>query len=387
MVVFSFYPADPRVRREAEALVDEGIGVDIICLKDNFEQKKEIVNGVKIYRLPLQRKRGRIIRYLFEYICFFVLSFFFLSFLHLCYQYRVVHVHNMPDFLVFCSLFPKICGSKVILDLHDPMPEVFMTKYSIPAYHSFIRLLLILEKLSVQYSDLILTPNIAFRDLFISRSCPEAKIQIIMNSPDEKIFSRSRNINRNTELKRKKFSIMYHGTIVERNGLKTALEALNELKKKIPNIEFHVYGKGDFVESFLRIVNELEINDLVFYHGQVALESIAKAIEFIDVGLIPNNRTPFTEINLPTRIFEYLSMKKPVVVPRTKGILDYFNDKSINFFKAGDKCSLAEVIFDVYNNYAKQRALLNRGIAIYSKHRWELQKQYFVELVKNLLKT
>jgi glycosyltransferase involved in cell wall biosynthesis len=373
------------VRRAAEALVEAGMDVDVICLRDISEQKKEIVNGVEVHRLPLQRQRGGQFRYLWEYFYFFILAFFFLTYLHLHNRYKIVHIHNMPDFLVFSSLLPRILGSRVILDLHDPMPEVFMTKYSLSASHFFVRVLLIFEKLSIQYSDLILTPNTAFRELFISRSCPEAKIKIVMNTPDEKIFFIAPNSNKSKELHKDNFSIMYHGTIVKHHGLDVALEALYNVRIKIPNVTFHVYGEGDFVGAFLKLVKELELNDIVFYHGHIPLEFIAKAIEFIDVGLIPNIRTPFTELNLPTRIFEYLSMKKPVIAPRTKGVLDYFSDKSIYFFEPGKRDSLKEVIFDVYNNHSKRQDLFNRGIAVYYAHRWELQKQRFVELVKNLL--
>ena len=32
----------------------------------------------------------------------------------------------MPDFLVFSALIPKLLGAKVVLDLHDPMPELMI---------------------------------------------------------------------------------------------------------------------------------------------------------------------------------------------------------------------------------------------------------------------
>jgi len=50
MIVFSYYPADPRPRREAEALVGKGISVDMICLRNIHETKEEVVNGVEVYR-------------------------------------------------------------------------------------------------------------------------------------------------------------------------------------------------------------------------------------------------------------------------------------------------------------------------------------------------
>ena len=67
MVVFSSYPTDTRVRREAETLIVKGMSVDIICLRNNDEAKEENINGVQVFRLPVQRKRGHKIRYLWEY--------------------------------------------------------------------------------------------------------------------------------------------------------------------------------------------------------------------------------------------------------------------------------------------------------------------------------
>jgi len=228
MVVFSCYPGDSRVRREAEALVESGIAIDVFCLRDDSELKREIVNEVDVYRLPLRRKRGGKLLYILNYTYFIFLVFFTLSVFHIRKHYSIVHVHNMPDILVFSALIPRLCGSKLILDLHDPTPEVYMAKYFISASHPFIRLLIFLEKLSIWFSSLVITPNIAFRDLFISRGCPAFKIHIVMNSPNEKIFSCSSRNNKGEKVNNDEFRIMYHGTIVERHGLDIALETLNK---------------------------------------------------------------------------------------------------------------------------------------------------------------
>jgi hypothetical protein len=37
-------------------------------------------------------------------------------------------------------------------------------------------------------ADLVLTPNLAFKELFASRNCPADKIEIIMNTPDMELF-------------------------------------------------------------------------------------------------------------------------------------------------------------------------------------------------------
>lgn len=386
MVVFSYYPSDPRVRREAETLLQAGMSVDVICLGENLEPKRETVNGMNVYRLPCQRKRGGKLRYFWEYTYFIFLAFFTLSTLYIRKRYNLVHVHNMPDILVFSSLLPRMCGSKVILDLHDPTPEVYMAKYKMKYSDPFIRILCFLERYSIRFSNLVLTPNIAFRKLFISRGCPKEKIHIIMNAPDERIFcptNAQKNDNKASD--KNKFVLMYHGTIVERYGLDTALYAISQLNGKVSKLEFNVYGIGDYVERFLELVDELNLKDIVQYHGSVSLEEISKVIEGIDLGLIPNKKNVFTEINMPTRIFEYLSIGKPVIAPRTKGIMDYFDEKSLNFFEPDKTESLAQVILEVYSNPMRRRAVLNRGIAIYKKYRWELQRQNLLDLVTTLL--
>ena len=43
--------------------------------------------------------------------------------------YDLVHVHNVPDFLVFTAWRPKLDGAGIILDIHDIVPELFASKF------------------------------------------------------------------------------------------------------------------------------------------------------------------------------------------------------------------------------------------------------------------
>lgn len=374
------------MRREAEALAEAGMSVDVLCLRKDGESKEEIISGVSVRRLPLGRKRAGQLRYIFEYFAFTLLAFIHLSMRHLARHYDVAHVHNMPDFLVFTAFLPRLNGSKVVLDLHDPTPEVYMAKYSIGPDHPIIRLLKFIEKISVGFAHLVLTPNISFRSLFVARGCPENKIHIVMNTPDPAIFrgviagergcvSEKQNILR----------LMYHGTVVERHGLQTAIEAMQILKDRGLNVVFDVYGEGDYVETFVKLVKVKRLNDTVFYHGHVSLDEIPYEITKCDIGLIPNMRTQFTEINFPTRIFEYLSMGKSVIAPRTRGIMDYFDERSVHFFEPGNADSLAKIILKVWKNPSERMETLNRGRLVYENHRWDVERPRFCKLFINMV--
>src|SRR5262245_6016484 len=63
MVVFSSYPADPRPRRAAEALVREGMHLELICEGEEKMPRYETACGIEITRLPIQHHRGGKVSY------------------------------------------------------------------------------------------------------------------------------------------------------------------------------------------------------------------------------------------------------------------------------------------------------------------------------------
>jgi glycosyltransferase involved in cell wall biosynthesis len=132
-------------------------------------------------------------------------------------------------------------------------------------------------------------------------------------------------------------------------------------------------------------VRKLKLENIVKYHGKITLDEIADTIPEIDLGVIPNRIGPFTQINLPVRIFEYLCMKKPVVVPRTKGIMDYFDDNSIFFFEAENESDLANTIFNIYKNQSKAFEVVERGFNIYKKFSWENQSKELLRVYDKTL--
>jgi glycosyltransferase involved in cell wall biosynthesis len=386
MVVYSNYPKDSRVRREAEGLVKAGMSVDVISLKGDGELLNAQINNVNIHRINIRKKRGSKLQYLWQWSFFLVAAFVKLSWLQIVKKYHIVHLHNMPDIIVFSAFLCKLIGAKLILDLHDPMPEIYKTKYNITGFHPIIRVLEFLEALSIRFVDLVITPNIAFRNLFISRGCPPNKIHIVMNSPQENIFqSEFQNRNRDDDQKQNEFIIMYHGYISEYNGLDIAIEAIVRVRKKIPKLVFHVYGSGNYLERVQEQINRLNLNDIVRVHGAVPIECIAQAIKSINVGIISNKMTPFTALNFPTRIFEYLIMGKPVIAPRTQGILDYFDEDSLFFFEPGNVDDLAKQIIKLNSKRSQCQKIVNKGVKVYHQYRWELQQKHFANLVAGVL--
>ena len=146
---------------------------------------------------------------------------------------------------------------------------------------------------------------------------------------------------------------MYHGMLVEKHGLDIMVEALEVLRQKIPYLEMIICGYGDYEQQLLADIKNSNLEDIVNFMGEVTIEKIAETIPQIDIGIIPNKITPFTKINFPTRIFEYISNKKPTIVPRTIGIKDYFAEDEIFYFQGEDVQDLIKVIMAIYLNPEK----------------------------------
>jgi glycosyltransferase involved in cell wall biosynthesis len=388
MVVFSSYPADPRPRRAAEALFKEGMHLDLICEADDRLPRREDLGGFKIFRVPISHHRGGKFSYAYQYSTFILVSAGILAWRSLWCRYDLVYVHNMPDVLVLSALLPKALGAKVILDQHDPMPELMTTIFNLDENSFEVRVIRKLEKWSIACANLVITVNLACKRIFAARSCRPEKIGVVMNSPDGEIFPyrAASSYLASEEPSGKPFVVMYHGSLVERNGLDLALDALARVRRSVPSAELRVYGRSTpFLEHVFEKARGMGLERCVRYLGPKRLEELVREIETCDVGVIPNQRNQFTDINTPTRIFEYLALGKPVIAPRTPGIQDYFDPDSLLFFEAGNAAELAEKIEYVYSKSRCVIEIAERGQQIYLAHTWDKEKETLVKLVSDLL--
>jgi len=386
MVTFSSYPFDPRPRRAAQALHKEGMSVDLLCEGEGNAPTREVLNGINVSRLPVRNRRGGALRYAYQYSAFILLSSAVLALRSLRRRYDLVYVHNMPDILVLSSLIPKMLGAKVILDLHDPMPELMTTIFELDPNCLQVRLMKFLERWSLARANQVLTVNIACKRIFAARSCSSDKIGVVMNSPNEEVFPFQAGTSSRSQTSKKRFVIMCHGSILERNGLDVAIAALALVRESVPGAEFRFYGRRtSFLERIMEEIRSRGLSESAHYLGPKSHEELVREIADCDVGIIPNPRNAFTEINTPTRIFEYLALGKPVIAPRTSGIQDYFDPKSLLYFDHGNAGDLAQKIEYVSSHADEALEIAKRGQEVYLAHTWAQERQTLVSLVSDLL--
>jgi glycosyltransferase involved in cell wall biosynthesis len=386
MVVHAYYPlGETRVQREALALIKHGYEVDVICLRYEGEQAVGEVDGVKMHRVPMKRHRGHGLAFqLLEYMTFFILALGRLLLLHRKKRYGTIQVHNPPDFLIFVALIPKLLGAKLIIDLHDLMPEFYADKVGTGMNSWPVRLVKWQERAACRVADKVITVTEVWKETLIQRGIPANKVNVVMNVADSRLFNRRTN---EAEVPREMngFKLIYHGTFTYRYGLDLMIRALDQVRRQIPDVHLTLLGSGDSREELVRLVEQLKLEEHVYFSPRThKIEQLPELIRQADVGIVANRNDVFTDSLLPTKMMEYIALGTPVIAARTSTIAAYFDDTMVQFFEPGDVSSLAESITTLYKDPQRLAQLASNSDRFNQAYRWDDIAASYVSLVDTL---
>ena len=105
MVCNTYYPMNPRLRRQAEALVAHGYAVEVLCQRHPGAAADEELAGVSVRRVGGIKYRGAgLLGYLVSNADFFIRVLVTLARGQLEHGYAAVQVYSMPEALIFQRL-------------------------------------------------------------------------------------------------------------------------------------------------------------------------------------------------------------------------------------------------------------------------------------------
>lgn len=381
MLAYTFYETDGRVMRYAEALMQNGATVEAIVLRRENQIEEEVVNGVKVLRIQqrIKNETGKL-NYLGRILKFFVHSMNEITRRHLKEPYDIIHVHSVPDFEVFATFIPKLLGAKIILDIHDIVPEFYATKFNVGQDSLVFSALRFVEKLSTSFADHVIIANDLWLKKITSRSIKEDKCSAYINYPDLSIF----NVNLKTQRSDGKFIMIYPGTLNWHQGLDIAVNAFSIIKDKAPNIELHIYGEGSAKTELQKQIVDMHLTNKVFLRPPLPLRDIATVMAKADLGIVPKRNDSFGGEAFSTKILEFMALGIPVIVADTRVDQYYFNESLLRFFKAGNINDLARVMLDVYNNRELNSQFSDRALNFARQHSWEMKKGDYLALIAQL---
>jgi len=378
------FPLEPRLRREVEALATAGHQVDVICLARPGEPRYEQMGNITVRRLPLQRRKGSSLRYLMEYSSFLLIAGLLVTVLCLRRRYDIVQANTIPDALVFAGLVPRLLRARVILDLYECMPEFFATKFQKRMEHPGVRIIAWLEQASIRFADFAITCNELMRETFVTRGASRDKLGIIMNSADREVFDPQRYPAPTRTPDR--FVLICHGSIEERYGLDTTIRAVALLRDEIRGLRLEIYGEGSDRARLVQLTRYLNVEHAVsFSNGFIPMEDLLKAIAAADAGVVATKRDPFRDLVHCLKMFDYIEMRKPVIVSRTPAVNAYFDESCFQYFESDDPDDLARAIRELRANPELADRKVQHVTRVNEAYQWSHQADLYREIVEQLL--
>lgn len=383
VVAHSHFPRDPRIRKQVESLVAAGRRVEVICLRGAGERRVEETEGLRVVRLPVRRHRGSgLAAYLLEYAAFFLLASVLVPWRWLRHRHAVIQTHTLPDPLVFVALIPRLLGARVVLDMHELMPELFQSRYGLSDHSLPLRLLRSIERASCAFAHHVITVSEPVADRLVQRGVPRDRITIVMNTPamaDRALAPGSRPAGRADD---NGLVLAYAGLVSDLYDLGLVLRALALLAERgVDDIRLMVVGEGPALAGVEREASALGLRDRVRFEGWVPAERVPGLLAEADVAVVPLTPVPYMEFALPTKVFEGLAAGLPVLTTRLRTVLHYLDADTVCYAAAGDAEDLAARIDELRSDPEKRRRYAERGLSAVRALSWERQEERYLDVM------
>ena len=381
-IAFTNYPADGRVRREAEALVARGMSVDVICPWTPSLGGRRSIEGVDIHPVGTLERQNELSPqgYIIRDVAFVVRAAVTALRLHLRNRYDIVQVHTMPDYLVAAAALPKLLGAKVVLDVHDLVPELYAAKFGVDESSPIIKLMTFVERCCIRFADRALAVHRPHLEALLRHGNRESKFTIVMNLPDTRLFPRQSKKPSTSG----PFVLLYHGTVSRRHGLETAVRAVEIARQTYDDIQLLIVGEGDDLERLKGIVDARGLSEAVEIEGPRPIEQLEPFFARASAGIVPLVDDPFTRYMLPVKLLEYVALGLPVISSETPTIRAYFDETMVAFACPGDAADLAARIVALRRDPDLRDSMVRSADTFLEHHSWDRESDRYHNLIESL---
>jgi glycosyltransferase involved in cell wall biosynthesis len=383
MVHYSEFAVDSRIQRQARALAERGDEVDCVCIGD--EGAEAVGEGtIRTHRASAGKPRGGARAYIEGNARFLAGAARLVTGLDRRRPFDLIEVHNMPNALVLAALRPKLRKAPIVLNFHDTFPELFATLFDKPSHHPLVRMVRVEERLSSAMADGHVFVTEEARDLLASRGISAERSEIVMNTPDERVFGQRRepiSVPTDGELR-----VIYHGGLAERFGVETLVQAIALLRERGFPATLDVYGSdAEAARALASRAAAIATEGVRIAPRPTPVAEIPAVLQQADLGVVPTLRDDFTELLLPVKLLEYVHMGLPVVASRLPVIERYFGPSEVNFAEPGDPAAIAAEIEAVQADPGAARDRALNAAERLAAMEWRRQRQGYLAFIDGLV--
>ena len=370
-------PPDIRVEKEAKTLLDAGHEVHLLLEGSPGQNRDEQYKGMSLQRgVTMGPLREKYHRYTFNFTFRDPMWRRAISYFASSRKVQVFHVHDLPFMREAVSVAREL-GLPIVADLHENYPaglqvwyESAFKKRTIYNYGRWSRY----EREILEEVDAVIAVVEESKERLIRLGLPADKIFVVPNtaSRERETIPIERGI---VERYRGSFVLCYIGGFAPHRGLDTVIRAMPAVKARVP--EALLLLVGDRNEPYRRYLEKLAADvgcgDVVEMTGWQPFEKIWSFIEASDVCLVPHARNPHTDTTIPHKIFQYMSVSKPIVVSDCPPLRRVVEDSGGGvWFTFDDPADFAARIIDLHKSEEKRLEMGKAGrSAFIDRYNWD----------------
>lgn len=238
--------------------------------------------------------------------------------------------------------------------------------------HVFVNLSRRIESFVFSKADAIIVVSKCLKRSIMELGVPGDKIHVIPNAVNLDEFNTDIQIGPEYAQKmgiNGKISIGFIGYLVKWHKLDFLLECFARIVQENKNVCLVIVGDGPLRPDLERMSSQLGLNGYVIFVGNVLHTEIPKYLKLLNVCVIPHSN----EYRSPIKMFEYMAMAKPVVVPDTEPIKDVVRHEVDGLIFERENCeSFIKNLTGLINNEHKRLQIGQEAYnTITLRHLWK----------------
>ena len=373
MILNAPYPADLRVKKEADALIRAGITIHLLCLRRRGESTNEIFEGINITRIDAGKNNIE----LAFWDIFMASTFSHPKFKNamgpwlLANAIKTIHVHDLPLCGTALEIAPKY-RARVIIDLHENYPEALRTwfewkkglfvKIKNKLFMNPERWTKHERKAVLKCQNVIAVVDEMKNRLVRQYEIPEEKVIVVSNTEEKSFFNQAVNtdIYHNFE---GKFKIVYSGGIGPHRGIDTAIEGMTHLRA-YPDIDLIIIGSGskDAVSYLKRLSEKMGVDSHVHFLGHQPFQKFYSFMHLADINVIPHKSNEHTDNTVPHKLFQSMMSGRPLLVSSSRPLKRLVEMTSSGLvFEANNPADFANKVLTLYRDREMRSRLGDNG--------------------------
>lgn len=351
------YPADVRVRAEAESLAAAGYAVRVIAPRASGQARREQIAGVKVERFALPATPGNRAGFFAEYLIANV-QLYLRGARALLRGARVVHLHNPPDTLFGVGMLARMLRRRVVFDHHDLAPELLESKFGAGALVTVLRLF---ERATFRVAHAVLATNGSYAAVALERGrVPADRIAVVRNGPRAATIAPPGDDGRDGVLE--DVHVVFLGEMEAQDGVDILPAMLAQLRGRhaLAGARLTCIGPGTLRPSLEAAFAQAGLAGAVTFTGRVAHDAVPGLLAQADVCIDPAPPSSLNDRSTMIKIAEYLAAARPVVAFALTETRRTAGDAAI-YTVQDTPVALAEAIAGLARDPAARAALVRRA--------------------------